>query len=101
PETKTLVGVGKGAIDWKKVFTAAKTGGVKNYFIEQNMEMTKEGVAYLKALNVSLRALIPRSRPGTNAAAGSPGSRATGPVRRRGAAGFPPRAKPGMESGVG
>ena len=52
PETKSQVAVGKGSIDWKKTFTAAKTGGVKNYFIEQNMEMTKEGVSYLKALKV-------------------------------------------------
>ncbi|MBO0860599.1 MAG: sugar phosphate isomerase/epimerase [Chloracidobacterium sp.] len=51
-ETKTLVAVGKGSIDWKRVFTAAKTGGVKNYFIEQNWEMTKEGVAFLKTLKV-------------------------------------------------
>jgi sugar phosphate isomerase/epimerase len=51
-ETKTAAAVGKGTIDWKKVFTAAKTGGVKNYFIEQNMEMTKEGVAFLKSLTV-------------------------------------------------
>ena len=51
-ETRTFVAVGKGSIDWKKVFTAAKTGGVKNYFIEQNWEMTKEGVAFLKTLNV-------------------------------------------------
>jgi sugar phosphate isomerase/epimerase len=52
PETKTTVAVGKGAIDWRKVFTAAKTGGVRNYFIEQNMEMTKDGVAFLRTLNV-------------------------------------------------
>src|SRR5262252_3987217 len=52
PETKTLVAVGKGSIDWKRVFTAAKTGGVKNYFVEQNMEMTKDGVAFLKTLEV-------------------------------------------------
>ena len=51
-ETKTATAVGKGSIDWKRVFTAAKTGGVKNYFIEQNMEMTKEGVAFLKTLKV-------------------------------------------------
>lgn len=49
-ETRTAAAVGKGSIDWKRVFTAAKTGGVKNYFIEQNMEMTMEGVAFLKAL---------------------------------------------------
>jgi len=51
-ETKTAAAVGKGSIDWKRVFTAAKTGGVKNYFVEQNMEMTKEGIAFLKALKV-------------------------------------------------
>jgi sugar phosphate isomerase/epimerase len=52
PETKTTVAVGKGTIDWKKVFTAAKTGGVRNYFIEQNMDRTKESAAFLKALKV-------------------------------------------------
>ena len=51
-ETKTAAAVGTGSIDWKRVFSAAKTGGVKNYFVEQNMEMTKEGVAFLKALKV-------------------------------------------------
>ena len=51
-ETKTAAAVGKGTIDWKRVFSAAKIGGVKNYFVEQNMEMTKEGVAFLKTLKV-------------------------------------------------
>jgi sugar phosphate isomerase/epimerase len=50
--TQTTVAVGKGAIDWKKVFTAAKIGGVRNYFVEQDMDMTKEGVAFLKTLSV-------------------------------------------------
>ena len=44
--------VGKGSIDWVKTFTAAKAGGVKNYFVEQNMELTKESVAFLKTLRV-------------------------------------------------
>ena len=44
--------VGKGSIDWVKTFKAAKTGGVKNYFVEQNMELTKASVAYLKTLKV-------------------------------------------------
>ena len=52
PETRTTVAVGKGSIDWKKTFAAAKTGGVKNYFVEQNMDMTKDGVAFLKTLDV-------------------------------------------------
>jgi sugar phosphate isomerase/epimerase len=42
--------LGKGSIDWVKTFAAAKVGGVKNYFVEQNMELTKESVAYLKTL---------------------------------------------------
>jgi sugar phosphate isomerase/epimerase len=44
--------VGKGSIDWTKTFAAAKTGGVKNYFVEQNMELTRASVAALKAMTV-------------------------------------------------
>jgi hypothetical protein len=43
---------GKGSIDWVKTFEAAKIGGVKNYFVEQNMELTKASVEYLKTLNL-------------------------------------------------
>ena len=39
-------------IDWVKTFEAAKVGGVKSYFVEQNMEFTKESVAFLKTLTV-------------------------------------------------
>jgi len=44
--------VGKGSIDWVKTFKAAKIGGVKNYFVEQNMELTRASVAALKAMKV-------------------------------------------------
>jgi sugar phosphate isomerase/epimerase len=44
--------VGKGSVDWVKTFQAAKVGGVKNYFVEQNMELTKESVAFLEMLKV-------------------------------------------------
>ena len=44
--------VGQGSIDWVKTFTAAKAAGVKNYFVEQNMELTKASVAALKAMKV-------------------------------------------------
>ena len=44
--------VGKGSIDWVKTFKAAKVGGVKNYFVEQNMELTKASVTFLKSLKV-------------------------------------------------
>jgi sugar phosphate isomerase/epimerase len=46
------VAVGHGTIDWVKTFTAAKVGGVKNYFVEQNWELTEQSVAYLKTLKV-------------------------------------------------
>jgi sugar phosphate isomerase/epimerase len=46
------VALGQGSIDWVKTFTAAKTGGVTSYFVEQNWELTKQSVAYLKMLNV-------------------------------------------------
>jgi len=44
--------VGKDSLDWPKIFAAAKTGGVKNYFLEQNWDLTVQGVAYLKTLSV-------------------------------------------------
>jgi sugar phosphate isomerase/epimerase len=43
--------VGKDSLDWPKIFAAAKTGGVKNYFVEQNWELTQQSVAYLKTLS--------------------------------------------------
>jgi sugar phosphate isomerase/epimerase len=46
------VPLGQGSIDWVKTFTAAKTGGVKNYFVEQSWDLTKASVAYLKTLKV-------------------------------------------------
>jgi sugar phosphate isomerase/epimerase len=46
------VPLGQGSIDWVKTFTAAKVGGVKNYFVEQTWELTKQSVAYLKTLNL-------------------------------------------------
>jgi sugar phosphate isomerase/epimerase len=46
------VAVGQGTIDWVKTFTAAKVGGVKNYFVEQSWELTQQSVAYLKTLKV-------------------------------------------------
>jgi sugar phosphate isomerase/epimerase len=46
------VALGQGSIDWVKTFTAAKVGGVKNYFVEQTWELTQQSVAYLKTLAV-------------------------------------------------
>ena len=42
--------LGQGTIDWVKTFNAARAGGVKNYFVEQNWELTQQSVAFLKKL---------------------------------------------------
>jgi len=51
-KTKKIVPVGQGTLDWKKIFTAARTGGVKNYFVEMNFDMMKASVPYLYRLQV-------------------------------------------------
>ena len=45
--------VGADSVDWVKVFQAAKTGGLQNYFVEQSWDLTVKSVAYLKTLNVT------------------------------------------------
>ena len=51
--TKKIVPVGQGTLDWKKIFAAAKTGGIKNYFVEMDLDKMKASVPYLKSLQVS------------------------------------------------
>lgn len=51
-QTKKIMPVGQGTLDWKKIFTAAKTGGVKNYFVEMNLDFMKASVPYLRDLQV-------------------------------------------------
>jgi len=48
------VALGKGVVDWKAVFTAARTGGIKNYFVEleEDPALMPLSVPYLKSLNV-------------------------------------------------
>jgi sugar phosphate isomerase/epimerase len=51
-ETKRQMAVGQGSLDWKKIFTAAKTGGISNYYVEMNLDMMKASVPYLRNLQV-------------------------------------------------
>ena len=50
--------VGKGIIDWKKIFKAAKQAGLKHYFVEQDrwdrppLECARISADYLKKLKV-------------------------------------------------
>jgi len=49
-EAKEIVPVGQGSLDWKKIFLAAKKGGIKNYFVEMDLDQMKASVAYLRKL---------------------------------------------------
>jgi sugar phosphate isomerase/epimerase len=51
-DTKKVTAVGQDSLDWKKIFTAAKTGGIKNYFVEMKFDMMKASVPYLRNLQV-------------------------------------------------
>ena len=47
---KKIVPMGEGSIDWKKLFAAAKTGGIKNYFVEMDWDLMQASVPYLRKL---------------------------------------------------
>ena len=47
---KKQVAIGKGMVDWVKLFAAAKTGGVKNYFVEMDLDLMKASIPYLHEL---------------------------------------------------
>jgi sugar phosphate isomerase/epimerase len=51
-QTKKIMPVGQDTLDWKKIFTTAKTAGVKNYFVEMNLDLMRASVPYLRALQV-------------------------------------------------
>jgi sugar phosphate isomerase/epimerase len=49
---KKIVPVGQGTLDWKKIFAAAKTGGIQNYFVEMELSLMQASVPYLHQLQV-------------------------------------------------
>ena len=51
-KTKKIVPVGQDTLDWRKIFTAAKAGGVQNYFVEMELGMMQASVPYLRKLQV-------------------------------------------------
>lgn len=50
PEGKE-VPVGKGVVDWKETFEAAKVGGIKNYFVEMGLDNMKASIPYLHSMS--------------------------------------------------
>ena len=51
-QTKKYAPVGQDSLDWKKIFTAAKTAGIKNYFVEMNLDLMRASVPFLRNLQV-------------------------------------------------
>jgi sugar phosphate isomerase/epimerase len=51
-QRKKIVAVGQDSLDWKRIFTAAKTGGIQNYFVEMELSLMQASVPYLRQLRV-------------------------------------------------
>lgn len=51
-QAKKIVPVGQDSLDWNKIFKAAKVGGIKNYFVEMDLEKMQASVPYLRNLQV-------------------------------------------------
>jgi sugar phosphate isomerase/epimerase len=51
-KTQKIMAVGQDTLDWKKIFASAKAGGIKNYFVEMDLELMKASVPYLRNLEV-------------------------------------------------
>ncbi len=47
---KKEVPVGQGVIDWKEYFSAAKIGGVKNFFVEMALDKFKDSASYIRTV---------------------------------------------------
>jgi sugar phosphate isomerase/epimerase len=50
PAEKKMVAIGQGQVEWQKLFESAKRAGVKNYFVEMNLELMKASLPYLNRL---------------------------------------------------
>ncbi len=51
-KARKIVPVGHGTLDWKKIFAAAKVGGIRNYYVEMNLDFMKASVPFLRSLRV-------------------------------------------------
>jgi sugar phosphate isomerase/epimerase len=52
-KTRKIAPVGQDTLNWPKIFAAAKTGGIQNYFVEMELSMMEASVPYLHQLRVS------------------------------------------------
>ena len=48
---QVAIGSAQDSLDWKKIFAAAKVGGIQNYFVEMSYDLLKASVPYLQKEN--------------------------------------------------
>jgi len=48
---KRQVALGQGAVDWKGLYAVAEKGGVKNHFLEMDLDLMKASIPYLRSLS--------------------------------------------------
>ena len=66
PADKQMVAIGKGAVDWKSLFAAARKAGVKNYFVEVSPDLLKDSIEFLTSFKVDAASTewsLPLHRP--------------------------------------
>jgi len=51
-KTREITAIGQDTLDWRRIFEAAKTGGIRNYYVEMDLEKMKASVPYLRSLQV-------------------------------------------------
>jgi len=51
-ETNKIAPLGQDSLDWRNIFSAAKTAGIRNYFVEMNFDFMKASVPFLRSLQV-------------------------------------------------
>ena len=47
---KKQVAIGAGVVNWKALFAAARTAGIRNYFVEMNLDLMRSSIPYLHGL---------------------------------------------------
>lgn len=53
-KTREVAPVGQDSLDWKKIFLAAKKGGIENYYVEMDLPMMEASVPFLRNLRVGV-----------------------------------------------
>jgi sugar phosphate isomerase/epimerase len=51
-KTEEITPIGQDTLDWKRIFATSKTGGIRNYFVEMDLEKMRASVPYLRTLGV-------------------------------------------------